>query len=129
VFEDSNLIVQQVRGDSQCLDGVLNYYRDRCLDIIKLFDTFSIKHIPQEENSRANQLDQQASGYVVSQGVFWITLISSIEHRYACRSRGKLMTKNSDQMQVEGKLIPDNMNWLPGKTRPESGKTERYREK
>jgi hypothetical protein len=46
VFGDSNLIVQQVRGDSQCLDVVLNSYRDRCSDIIKWFDTFSIKHIP-----------------------------------------------------------------------------------
>jgi ribonuclease HI len=55
VFGDSNLIVQQVRGDSRCLDGVLNSYQDRCLDIIKLFDTFSIKHIPQEENSQTNQ--------------------------------------------------------------------------
>jgi ribonuclease HI len=26
VFGDSNLIVQQVRGDSQCLDRVLNSY-------------------------------------------------------------------------------------------------------
>jgi hypothetical protein len=57
VFEDSNLIVQQIRG-SQFLDGVLNSSRDRCFDIIKLFDTFSIKHIPQKENSRANQLAQ-----------------------------------------------------------------------
>jgi hypothetical protein len=47
VFGDSNLIVQQIRGNSQCLDGVLNSYWDKCLDIIKLFDTFSIKHIPQ----------------------------------------------------------------------------------
>jgi hypothetical protein len=37
---------------------VLNSYRDKCLDIIKLFDTFSIKHIPKEENSRANRLGQ-----------------------------------------------------------------------
>jgi ribonuclease HI len=58
VFGDSNLIVQQIRGDSQCLDEVLNSYQDKCLDIIKLFDTFSIKHIPREENSRANQLAQ-----------------------------------------------------------------------
>jgi ribonuclease HI len=70
VFGDSNLIVQQIKGDSQCLDGMLNSYRDRCLDIIKLFDTFSIKHIPREENSRANRLGQQASGYVVTQGGF-----------------------------------------------------------
>jgi ribonuclease HI len=72
VFGDSNLIVQPIRGDSQCLDWVLNSYWDRCLDIIKLFGTFSIKHIPQEENSWANRLAQQASGYIVTQGVFWI---------------------------------------------------------
>jgi ribonuclease HI len=70
VFGDSNLIMQQIKGDSQCLDGVLNPYRDRCLDIIKFFDTFSIKHIPREENNRANQLAQQASGYVVSKEFF-----------------------------------------------------------
>jgi ribonuclease HI len=58
VFGDYNLIVQQIMGVSQCLDGVLNSYRDKCLDIIKLFDTFSIKHIPQEENSRTNRLAQ-----------------------------------------------------------------------
>jgi hypothetical protein len=48
VLIDSNLIMQQVRGDSHCLDGVLNSYRDKCIDIVKLFDTFSIKHIPRE---------------------------------------------------------------------------------
>jgi hypothetical protein len=42
VFGDSNLMARQIRGDSQCLDGVLNSYRDKCLDIIKLFDTYSI---------------------------------------------------------------------------------------
>jgi ribonuclease HI len=73
VFGDSNLVMQQIRGEIQCLDGVVNTYRDRCLDIAKLFDMFSIKHIPREENSKANRLAQQASGYVVTQGVFWIT--------------------------------------------------------
>jgi hypothetical protein len=74
---------------------VLNSYRDRCLDIIKLFDMFSIKHIPQEENSRANQLAQQASGYVVSQEVFWVASVSLVEHMYALRSKGKsVLEKN-----------------------------------
>jgi ribonuclease HI len=95
VFRDSNLIMQQIRGDSQCLNGVLNSYQDRCLDIIKLFDTFSIKHIPQEENSWANRLAQQASGYVVSQGVFWVASVNLVEHKYALRSKGKLMLENS----------------------------------
>jgi ribonuclease HI len=70
MFGDSNLIMQQIRGDSQCLDGVLNSYQNKYLDIIKLFDTFSIKHVPREENSQVNWLAQQASGSVVSQGVF-----------------------------------------------------------
>jgi hypothetical protein len=121
VFGYSNLIVQQVRGAGQCLDGVLNSYRDRCLDIIKWFDMFSIKHIPREENSRANRLAQQASGYVVSQVVFGITLI---EHRYAWKSRGKMMMENLDRLQVEGKPIPDNTNRLPGETGLESRKIE-----
>jgi ribonuclease HI len=101
VFGDSNLIVQQIRGDSQCLDGVLNSCQDRCLDIIKLFDTLSIKHIPQEENSQANWLAQQASGYVVSQGVFWVASVSLVEHRYALRSKGKSVLENSDRLEDE----------------------------
>jgi hypothetical protein len=131
VFGYSNLIVQQIRGDSQCLGGVLNSYRDRCLDIIKLFDMFSIKHIPREENGRANRLAQQASGYVVSQGVFWVASVSFVEHRYALGSKGKLVLENSDQLQDEENPIPDNMNRLPNKigpdssnTGPESGKIE-----
>jgi ribonuclease HI len=98
VFRDSNLIVQQITGDRQCLDGVLNSYQDKCLDIIKLFDTFSIKHIPREENSRANRLAQQALGYIISQGVFWVALVSLVEHRYALRSKGKLILEDLNQL-------------------------------
>jgi hypothetical protein len=121
VFGDSNLIMQQIMGDSQCLDGVLNSYRDRCLDIIKLFDTFSIKHIPQEENSRANRLAQQASGYVVSQVAFWVTLVSLVGDRYALRSKGKLMLESSDWLQDKGKPIPDKACQLSKNSEPESG--------
>jgi hypothetical protein len=35
-------------------------------------DTFNIKHIPRQENSRANVLAQQASGYVVTKGMFLV---------------------------------------------------------
>jgi ribonuclease HI len=131
VFGDSNLAVQQIRGDSQCLDGVLNSYQDKYLDIIKLFDTFSIKHIPWEENSRANRLAQQALGYVVSQGVFGVASVSLVEHRYALRSKGKLILEDSDQLQGKEKPIPGNAKRLPGNTdrlsgkiEPESGRTE-----
>jgi hypothetical protein len=129
VFGDSNLIVQQIKGDCQCLDGVLNSYRDRCLDIIKLFDTFSIKHIPREENSRANRLAQQASGYVVSQGVFWVTSVSLIEHRYALRSKGKAMLENSDWLQDKGKPIPDRVHRLSKNSELESGNTGESQDK
>jgi ribonuclease HI len=131
MFGDSNLIVQQIRRDSQCLDVVLNSYRDKCLDINKLFDTFSIKHIPREENSRANRLALQASGYVVSQGVFWVASVSLVEHRYALRSKRKLIQEDSDRLWGKEKLIlgnakqlPGNMARLSGKTESEPGKTE-----
>jgi ribonuclease HI len=124
MFGDSNLITQQIKGDSQCLDGVLNSYRDKCLDIIKLFDTFSIKHIPREENSQKNRVAQQASGYVVSQGIFWVASVSSVEHRYALRSKGKPILEDSDQLQDKEKSIPGNTKRLPGNTDRLSGKTE-----
>jgi hypothetical protein len=71
-FRDSRLIVQQIRGEGQCLDGVLNEYRERCLEIISTLDTFCITHIPRERNERANELAQQPSEYEVSKGMFLI---------------------------------------------------------
>jgi ribonuclease HI len=63
VFRDSQLVVHQINGRSQCLDGALNYYRDRCLDLIKKFDDFHIKHIQRSHNKEANELAQRAIGY------------------------------------------------------------------
>jgi hypothetical protein len=110
---------------------MLNSYWDRCLDIIILFDTISIKHIPWEENSQVNRLAQQALGYVVSQGVFWVASVSLVEHRYALRSKGKLILEDSGRLWGKEKLIPGNAKRLPGntdrlsgKTEPESGRTE-----
>ena len=42
----------------------------KCLDIISSFDEFIIKHIPREENGKANTLAQQASGYNVTKKYF-----------------------------------------------------------
>jgi ribonuclease HI len=124
VFGDPNLIMHQNRGDSQCLDGVLNSYRDKCLDVIKLFDMFSIKHIPRKEKSWVNQLVQQALSYVVSQGVFWVASVSLVEHRYALRSKGKTVLEDSDRLWGKERPISGNTKWLLGKTKPESGRTE-----
>jgi hypothetical protein len=110
---------------------VLSSYRDKCLDIIKLFDTFSIKHIPREENSWANRLAQQASGFIVSQGVFWVASISLVEHRYALRSRGRQILEDSDRLRDKEKPILGNTkrllgntDWLSGKIELELGRTE-----
>jgi ribonuclease HI len=128
MFGDSNLIMQQIRGDSQCLDGVLNSYWDKCLGVIKLFDTFNIKHIPQEENSRANRLSQQASGYVVRQVVFWVASVSLVEHRYALRSKVKRILEDSNRLRGKERPIPGNAKRLPGNTDRLSGKQNRSRE-
>jgi ribonuclease HI len=65
-FGDSLLVVQQVSGECQCLEGSLNAYLDKCLYMIKFnFDEFCIHHIPRHENCRANNLAQGASGYNV----------------------------------------------------------------
>jgi hypothetical protein len=64
------LVVQQIKGNSQCLDGVLSSYRDKCFHVIKTLDEFHISHIPRERNMRANCLAQQASGYNVVDGIF-----------------------------------------------------------
>jgi hypothetical protein len=108
---------------------VLNSYRDRCLDIIKLFDTFIIKHIPREDNSRANQLAQQALGYIVTQGIFWVTSVSLVENRYASRSKGKPMLQNSDRLQDKGKPIPDKARRLSENSEPESSNTGKSQDK
>jgi ribonuclease HI len=72
-FGDSLLIVHQISGKYQCLHGSLNAYLDKSLDVTARFDEFSIHHIYWHENSRANDLAPQASGYNVSSKNFSIT--------------------------------------------------------
>jgi ribonuclease HI len=80
VFHDSLLVVHQVSRKYQCLDGSLNAYLDKCLDIIARFDEFSIHHVYMHENSKANDLAQQASGSNVSNKNFSITKKSMCVH-------------------------------------------------
>ena len=62
-YGDSLLVVQQVVGEFQCLEGSLRVCLDACLDIIDYFVEFRIRHIPRHENQKANMLAQQTSGY------------------------------------------------------------------
>jgi ribonuclease HI len=41
-FGDSMLVVQQIVSTFQCLDGSLNAYLDKYLEIIALFDDFTV---------------------------------------------------------------------------------------
>jgi hypothetical protein len=77
-----------------------------------------------------NRLAQQVSGYVVSQGVFWVASVSLVEHIYALRSKGKPILEDLDRLQGKekpilgnAKLLPGNTDWLSGKTKPKSGRT------
>jgi ribonuclease HI len=62
-FGDSQLIVQQVLEEYQCLDGSINSYLEKCWNIIHSFDEFNIRHISRVENCRAKNLAQDTSGY------------------------------------------------------------------
>jgi ribonuclease HI len=69
-FDDSQLVVQQIRGESQCFSGIINVYLEKCLSIINMLESFRITHIPRAQNAKADALAQQASGYEVSRGLF-----------------------------------------------------------
>jgi small nuclear ribonucleoprotein (snRNP)-like protein len=60
-FGDSLLVVQQIVGVLQCFDGLLNAYLNKCLEIIALFDDFTVQHVSRDENTSVNDLAQQAS--------------------------------------------------------------------
>jgi hypothetical protein len=62
-FRDSLLVVQQVVCVLQCFDGSLNAYLNKCLEIITLFDDFTMQHVFRDKNTMANDLAQQASGF------------------------------------------------------------------
>jgi ribonuclease HI len=51
-FSDSQLVVQPILEEYQCLDGNLNSYLEKCWDIIHSFDEFNIQHISRVENCR-----------------------------------------------------------------------------
>jgi ribonuclease HI len=54
-YGDSLLVVQQVAGEFQCLEGSLRVCLDACLDIIGSLTEFQIQHVPRHENQRANK--------------------------------------------------------------------------
>jgi ribonuclease HI len=69
-FSDSLLVMQQIASVFQCFDGSLNAYLDKCLEIIALFDNFTVQHVSRDKNTLVNDLVQQASGFRLNRGKF-----------------------------------------------------------
>jgi ribonuclease HI len=55
-FWDLLLVVQQVAGMFECFDGSLNDYLDKCLEIIALFDDFTVQHVSRDKIIVVNDL-------------------------------------------------------------------------
>jgi hypothetical protein len=47
-FGNSLLVMQQIAGTFQCLNGSLNAYLDKCLEIVVFFDDFTIQHVSRD---------------------------------------------------------------------------------
>jgi hypothetical protein len=64
-FRDSKM-VQQISGESQCLDDMMNNYHDQCLNT----------YAGSASNGRVNSLAQQASHYRKIVFICWSKLIN-----------------------------------------------------
>jgi ribonuclease HI len=62
-FEDLLLVVQQIFSTFQCLNGSLNAYLDKYLEIITPLEDFTVQHVSSDKNTMANDLAQQALGF------------------------------------------------------------------
>jgi ribonuclease HI len=62
-FGDSLLVMQQSADVFQCFDESLNDYLHKCLEIIALFDDYTVQHVFRDENTLMNDLAQQASSF------------------------------------------------------------------
>jgi ribonuclease HI len=63
IFEDSQLVINQLAGEYECKYDILRIYHEECLQLLREFKIVKLKHIPKCYNSEANRLAQGASGY------------------------------------------------------------------
>jgi ribonuclease HI len=56
IFGDSKLVMQQMNGESQCLDGTLNEYKEECIKALAHFGKVSICHVQRKDNEVVNAL-------------------------------------------------------------------------
>ena len=63
------LVINQLVGEYECKDDILQLYHEECLWLLKEFKKVTIEHVPKFHNSDANRLAQHASGYRPMEGV------------------------------------------------------------
>lgn len=56
ILGDSELIINQVKGNCRCTKPPLRYYRDRIRNLLKEFDSWSLTHVLRNENKKADKL-------------------------------------------------------------------------
>ena len=59
IFGDSMLVINQLVGEYECKDDILQLYHEKCLRLLKEFKKVTIEHVPKFHNSDANRLAQQ----------------------------------------------------------------------
>ena len=60
IFLDSELIVRQLLGQYKVKDEKLKPLFQKAKDLLTNFESFTVKHIPREQNKRADQLANQS---------------------------------------------------------------------
>lgn len=60
IFLDSKLVVEQINGNFKVKSDNLKKLNSDALNLLKKFDSISIKHIYREQNKRADQLANMA---------------------------------------------------------------------
>ena len=65
VYDDSALVISQVKGDWETRDSKLIPYKEHIRKLVRYFDEISFHHIPREENQLADALATLASMFKV----------------------------------------------------------------
>ncbi|XP_050876091.1 uncharacterized protein LOC127079763 [Lathyrus oleraceus] len=63
IMGDSKLVIKQVSKEYRCVKENLIMYFVVTIRLLKRFEQVNLQHIPRQENQRANDLAQEASGY------------------------------------------------------------------
>jgi len=94
VFSDSELLVKQFNGEYRVKNAGLKPFFQRAKELAEGFTQLSIRHIPREENARADELARQAA-----------------ERRDAPQSQSRLEQKSA--RLVKGALSLNDVSLLP----------------